>query len=232
LVAPHGPGRDLEAGQPMSGFVGVAHDATGRALRRARLYARTVGLKPLFETSPRSEALGDLFGEQTLLCGGLVGLASAVAGVMVRRGIEPAHAWFETVGQLETLARLLAGRGMRGFWDEISDCAAFGSARAAPRLFGPEFARALGEVWKDVESGRFAEEFQKRGRPRRYPREWEVLEQIDRARRGAGGAIRGGRTSGTTRGRVTRSPVARPRTVGRRGTTSRKKKGGRGGHPS
>jgi len=181
LVAPHGPGRDLETGRAMSGFVAVAHDVTGKAMARARWYARAIGLGPLHATTPRTEALGDLFGEQALLCGGIVGLASAVAEVMVRKGIPASFAWFETVSQLEQLSRLLAESGIRGFWDEISDCAAAGSASASPRLFGLQFARALESVWKDIESGKFARTFQRQGRPKSYPAAWKILEQLERA---------------------------------------------------
>ena len=182
LVAPHGPGRDLEAGRSMSGFVAVGHDASGKAMTRARAFARRLGLHPLYDTTPRSEALGDLFGEQALLCGGLLGLSAEVASVMVRHGVPASHAWYETVGQLERLSRLLAEQGVAGFWREISDCAAAGAARADRQLFGPEFARALASVWDDVESGRFARSFQGRGRPRAYPARWEILARMEKAR--------------------------------------------------
>jgi ketol-acid reductoisomerase len=185
LVAPHGPGRDLEAGLAMSGFVAVGQDGSGRAMRRARAVARALGLRPLFETTPRQEALGDLFGEQALLCGGLVGLTAEVARVMVRGGIPPSHAWLETVGQLQRLSGLLAERGIDGFWREISDCAASGAAAASPRLFGPDFARALAAVWDDIESGRFARRFEARGRPRAYPARWQVVADLERARAGS-----------------------------------------------
>lgn len=181
MVAPHGPGRDLEAGRRMSGFVAVGRDSSGKALAKARRYAKALGLDPLYETTPRSEALGDLFGEQTLLCGGLLGLVAAVTGLMVRKGLPPAHAYFETVSQLEQLSRLLAERGVKGFWQEISDCAAAGAAKAAPQLFGPEFERALEKVWNDVESGRFARTFQKQGRPRTYPAKWKILERLEQS---------------------------------------------------
>ena len=140
----------------MSGFVGVYQDHSGKALQRARLYARAVGLSPLYETTPTSEALGDLFGEQALLCGGLVGLASAVAKIMVKRGISPVHAYYETVAQLEQLSRLLAESGVEGFWNEISDCAAAGAVAATPKLFDRRFMKALERVWDDIDQGQFA----------------------------------------------------------------------------
>lgn len=240
LVAPHGPGRDLEAGRAMSGFVAVGHDSSGRALARARAYAHALGLRPLYETTPRSEALGDLFGEQTLLCGGLVGLTSAVAAVMVRKGIAASHAWFETVGQMEQLARLLAERGVQGFWQEISDCAAAGAATASGRLFGPGFARALQQVWGEIDSGRFAAGFQKRGRPRAIPAEWKILEKLEQAVRSAERSAE--RSANRTVSRPAERSVRRPATSqsnrpvrGQAETHAgrpAKKKGGRPGHPS
>ena len=188
LVAPHGPGGDLEKGLPMSGFVGVHRDQSGRALSRAGSYARLVGIDPLFETSARDEALGDVFGEQALLCGGLMGLTSAVARQMLKRGIPPANVYYETTAQLERLSRLLASEGVHGFWNAISDCAAAGSARATKRLFGRAFHPSLLGVWDEIESGRFARTLHARGRPAAIPRDWLVLDQIARA------AESGGRT--------------------------------------
>ena len=181
LVAPHGPGIDLENGVAMSGFVGTSQDFTGRARVRARAYARAIGLYPLVETTPRQEALGDLFGEQTLLCGGLAGLTAAVVRTMIKHGVKPEHAYFETVAQLRQLADLLANGGLEHFWNEISDCAAAGSAYAAPRLFNHEFKKRLDEIFEHIESGRFARRFQKTGRPKRWPADWNVLVKLERA---------------------------------------------------
>ena len=192
LVAPHGPGSDLEAGEKMSAFVAVANDRSGRAGKRARTLALSLGLGPLYDTSPRQEALGDLFGEQALLCGGLLGLTAQVSRRMIKGGVPPAHAWLETVGQLERLAGLLARGGVETFWREISDCAAAGSKAATPVLFGPGFERALDRVWKDIESGRFARRFERQGRPGAMPQLWRVLAGLEEARRAP--TKKGGRT--------------------------------------
>jgi ketol-acid reductoisomerase len=181
LVAPHGPGNELESGRPVSGFVGVHQDVTGKALRRARSYARDIGLGRLFETTPELETLGDLFGEQTLLCGGLLGLVSKVAGTMMARGVPAENAYFETIGQLEGLARLLRERGVDGFWNAISDCAAAGSAQAAPRMFDRHFDQALDEIWQAIESGKFARKFGRHGRPTSLPSQFSVLRKLERA---------------------------------------------------
>lgn len=181
MVAPHGPGIDLEKGVAMSGFIGTSQDASGKAERRARAYAGAIGLSPLIETSPRQEALSDLFGEQTLLCGGLAGLTAAVVRTMIKRGVTPEHAYFETVAQLRQLADLLAAGGLEKFWTEISDCAAAGSAWAAPRLFNADFEERLHEIFDQIETGRFARRFQKTGRPKKWPAEWNVLIDLERA---------------------------------------------------
>lgn len=199
LVAPHGPGSDLEAGARMSAFLAVANDHTGRARSRAVALARKLGLAPVFDTSPRSEALGDLFGEQALLCGGLVGLAALVSRRMVKGGIPPAHAWLETVGQLERLSALLAREGVEKFWREISDCAAAGTRAATPKLFGAAFDRSLARVWDDIESGRFAKRFEQSGRPRSMPALWTTLAQYEPRRKP--NKRKGGRT-----GRPSRKP--------------------------
>jgi ketol-acid reductoisomerase len=187
LVAPHGPGKDLERGEAVSGFIGVHIDVTGRALARARAYAQAIGLKPLYETTPKHEAMGDLFGEQALLCGGLIGLTAAVARVMVSRGVPAENAYFETVAQLPQLAALLVDAGLEGFWREISDCAAAGSAQAAPRLFGRRFESELRALWDQIESGRFARHLQRQGRPATLPASWQVLPEIERAAKKRGG---------------------------------------------
>jgi ketol-acid reductoisomerase len=70
---------------------------------------------------------------------------------------------------------------VKGFWNEISDCAAYGMAEAGPRLVDARFKRELEAVWDRIASGRFARAFQKRGRPRALPREFRILERLERA---------------------------------------------------
>jgi ketol-acid reductoisomerase len=178
LVAPHGPGEKLRSGASLSGFVGVFQDVTGTAAERARDYARAIGLSPIFPTDPRDEALGDLFGEQTLLCGGLLSLAAAVTEVMLKHGLSKENVYFETVAQLEELTHLLKGRGIDGFWREISDCAAAGAAETGPHLIDSKFRDRLEQVWQQIESGDFARRFQAQGRPAEFPSSWRVLREI------------------------------------------------------
>lgn len=181
LVAPHGPGRDLAARRPVSGFVGVHRDYTGSAWQRARAYARAIGLKPLYESTPVDEAMGDIFGEQALLCGGLLSLTAAVAEVMIKRGLSRQNAYFETVSQLDRLASLLKEGGVDRFWAEISDCAAAGARDAADRIIDSHTRRNLGRLYDRIESGAFARAFYRSGRPARMPSSWRVLKEMETA---------------------------------------------------
>jgi ketol-acid reductoisomerase len=106
---------------------------------------------------------------------------------MVARGVPAKNAYFETVAQLPQLAALLASAGPDGFWHEISDCAAAGSAQAAPRLFGREFDARLRALWDQIESGRFARHLQRQGRPAKPPASWQVLRDIEAAAKKRGG---------------------------------------------
>lgn len=187
LVAPHGPGSDLLAGRPVSGFVGVHRDTTGRALQRARTYAKAIGLRPVYPSRPEDEALGDVFGEQTLLCGGLLALTAAVAEVMLERGLAPQNVYFETVAQLDRLSALLKEGGVDRFWNEISDCAAAGAARSGPRIADGHLKRKLRGIWDEIAAGRFARRFYRDGRPAEMPAEWRVLARLERARKQRGG---------------------------------------------
>ena len=114
-------------------------------------------------------------------------ILKTVDGVMVARGVPAENAYFETVAQLPQLAALLVSAGPDGFWHEISDCAAAGSAQAAPRLFGREFDARLRALWDQIESGRFARHLQRQGRPARLPASWQVLRDIEAAAKKRGG---------------------------------------------
>jgi ketol-acid reductoisomerase len=181
LVSPHGPGSDLAASRQVSGFVGVHQDFTGKAWRRAHAYARAIGLKPVYESSAHDEAMGDLFGEQALLCGGLLTLTAAVAEIMVQRGLSKQNAYFETVAQLDRLTALLKDCGVEGFWNEISDCAAAGARDAADKIIDRRARQNLNRLYDEIASGVFAKKFYRSGRPARLPASWRVLMDLEAA---------------------------------------------------
>jgi ketol-acid reductoisomerase len=161
VVAPNAPGPHLEGassgGKSVSCFVAVANDATGRAERRARGYARTISADGdgVIPTTVKQETIGDLFGEQAVLCGGLWSLVRAGFDTLVSHGFTARHAEVEVLGQLHHLVRLLQQSGSSGFLRTISAAASFGAVESADR-FDAAHRSICESIFDEVESGRFA----------------------------------------------------------------------------
>jgi ketol-acid reductoisomerase len=161
LLAPHGPGKELRdryvQGSGMSCFLAVAQDISGNALKAGLSLAAAIGADKagIYETTFEHETLGDLFGEQTLLVGGLVGLTMAVFQTMINNGIPPENAHLETVHQLRLLASMIEDHGPAGMIERVSKTAAFGSLESMQTLFGRQFRNKLQETFDDIKTGEF-----------------------------------------------------------------------------
>jgi ketol-acid reductoisomerase len=161
LVAPLGPGqrlRELRAradGVPC--FIAVHQDASGHARAIALGLARAIGCLPAgaIETTFAAEAVGDLFGEQAVLCGGLGALLQAGVETLVAHGLKPANAYLECVYQLDLIIDLIKREGLAGMYARISATAAYGAKTAGPRVVTPATRRALKVLFRDIASGRF-----------------------------------------------------------------------------
>ena len=161
LVSPAGPGRLLErdpSRPPLAAYLAVHQDATGRAWAIAHAYARRLGLDPLWRTTVREETEVDLFGEQTVLCGGMNALVRNAFEVLVEHGYAPEIAYLECVHQLKHLADLLHERGIAGLRRSISGTALYGDITRGPRVIGPEARRAMEMILGEIRSGAFAAE--------------------------------------------------------------------------
>jgi ketol-acid reductoisomerase len=171
LVSPTGPGRLLGPAPgraPLAGYLAVHQDATGAAWARAERYARRLGLAPLRRTTVAEETEIDLFGEQTVLCGGMNALVRTAFEVLVERGYTPEIAYLECVHQLKHLADLLHERGVAGLREAISGTALYGDLTRGPRVIGPESRAAMVAILEEIRSGSFAREWRdevERGRP-------------------------------------------------------------------
>jgi len=160
LVAPLGPGKKLwelyQKGQGMTAWVAASPQ---KGFKKALAYAWGIGAtRPgAIQTTFRDEAIGDLFGEQAFLCGGLLGILLYSYQTMRRRGLSDATARLETLGQIDSLAELLKTEGPAGFIQKISPTAAFGTEKAIKRLkvLAPVFEQLFGEI----DSGRFVKEW-------------------------------------------------------------------------
>jgi ketol-acid reductoisomerase len=167
LVAPHGPGvriRELyRARKPFTAFWAVENDASGKAASIARAYAAAIGCPPkgLFKTTFREEAVGDIFGEQAVLCGGLVGLLESGFETLVDKGLSPIDAYLECVHQLDLIVDLIKRHGPAGMFERISKTAAFGSLKNKNRLFDSSMRNKMRRLYGEIESGRFARELLK-----------------------------------------------------------------------
>lgn len=173
LVSPTGPGpafrRARESGATLPAYIAVHQDASGRGREVAIDYAGRVGCGPLLDTTVREETEIDLFGEQTVLCGGLNALAGAAFETLVEHGYTPEVAYLECVHQIKYLADLLHERGVAGFRRAISGTALYGDVTRGPRVIGPAVRAVMGEILDEIRSGRFAREWLEesgQGRPR------------------------------------------------------------------
>lgn len=167
LVAPLGPGKRLRelrgSKEGVACFVAIQQGATKRARPIALALAKGIGCIPAgaIETTFAEEAVGDLFGEQAVLCGGVPALLQAGVETLVRHGADPARAYLECVYQLDLIVDLLKTDGIRGMYAQISPTAAFGARVAGPRIVTPAVRRAMDGIFRDIDSGGFMRQWVK-----------------------------------------------------------------------
>lgn len=175
LVAPHAPGVAVRekylSDRSISAFYAVEQNYSHRAQSLAFALAEGCGFRrsKLVKTTFRDEAVGDLFGEQAVLCGGLAMLITAGYETLVKHGLKPEHAYLEVAYQLDLIIALIKNYGMSGMWERISVAARYGSLLTGPRLIDKSVKKKMQTVLAEIESGRF-------------PRKLELLSDRDVAR--------------------------------------------------
>jgi ketol-acid reductoisomerase len=171
LVAPKGPGTTLRErftmGQGIPALLAVAQEreaAAGEptALELARAWATAIGCgrAGVVRTTFEAEAVTDLFGEQAVLCGGMLGLAQAAFDTLVAAGYPPALAYTECVHEIKQVADLLYARGPAGMRAAISNTAEFGTYSAAPVMVDDHVRDAMKALLDEIRSGRFTRRMQ------------------------------------------------------------------------
>ena len=161
LIAPLGPGkrlRELYGKRPgVACFFAVHHDATGRAHRVGLALAQTIGCLQTgaIETTFAEEAVGDLFGEQAVLCGGLSRLLKLGFDTLVDHGLSPEKAYLECVYQIDLIVDLVKAHGIAGMLDRISPTAGYGAVTGGPRVLADRLQRNFETLYHEIESGRF-----------------------------------------------------------------------------
>ncbi len=162
LIAPLCPGlrlrEDYLDGKPFTAFRGIDNDHSGKALQIAAAYATAIGCPEnnLFPSTFKEEAIGDIFGEQAVLCGGLVGLMESGFDTLIKKGHSRESAYLECIYQLDLLIDLVKQFGPAGMFERISKTAAFGSLKRKEFLFDSGFRQKMEALYDEIQKGRFA----------------------------------------------------------------------------
>lgn len=163
MVAPKGPGHTVRStyvnGKGVPCLVAVEQNATGNAYKLALAYIAGIGgaRAGVMETTFHDETETDLFGEQTVLCGGVVDLMRCGFEVLVEAGYEPENAYFECIHEMKLIIDLINKGGVAAMNYSISDTAEFGEYVSGPRVIPHEETKArMRAVLSDIQDGTFA----------------------------------------------------------------------------
>ena len=165
MVAPKGPGhlvrRQFEEARGVPCLMAVHQDATGNARDLVLAYASGIGggRAGIIETTFKDECETDLFGEQSVLCGGATELVRAGFETLVEAGYDPRLAYFECLHELKLIVDLMYEKGIQGMRYSISNTAEYGDMTRGPRVIGPEARAAMKKILDDIQSGEFAKEW-------------------------------------------------------------------------
>jgi len=165
LVAPKSQGdllrETVAAGGGVPGLLAVTDRSPAGTWALCAAYARAVGCLRGggWVTSFRDECVADQFGEQTVLCGGVLDLLQAAFDTLVAHGHQPANAYFECVHELKLITDLLHRYGVEGLRRRISPTAAYGGLTRGPRLIDAGVRERMAAIPTEIEDGSFAREF-------------------------------------------------------------------------
>ena len=126
-------------------LIAVHQDTTGHARDQILAYAKGIGgtRAGVIETTFKDEAETDLFGEQSVLCGGATELVRAGFETLVEAGYDPRLAYFECLHELKLIVDLMYEKGITGMRDSISNTAEYGDLTRGKRVIGPEVRKAM-----------------------------------------------------------------------------------------
>ncbi len=167
LIAPHAPGTAVRekylTGKTVSAFYAVWQNPSRKATRTAVALARAMGFerKRLIKTTFEEEAVGDLFGEQAVLCGGLAMLIRSGFETLVSHGLKPENAYLEIAYQLDLIVDLIKRHGIEGMFRRISVAARFGSLLAGPKIIDRRVRHSMDSIYEEIRSGRFSRRLNK-----------------------------------------------------------------------
>ncbi len=165
MVAPKGPGHTVRAnyeqGRGVPSLVAIHQDPSGDTLQVALAYAKGLGAgrAGIIETSFREETETDLFGEQTVLCGGLTALMTAGYETLVEAGYAPEMAYFETIHEVKLIVDLIYEGGIANMRYSVSNTAEYGDLTRGPRVIDAGVKQRMKEILEEIQNGQFPKEF-------------------------------------------------------------------------
>jgi ketol-acid reductoisomerase len=165
MVAPKGPGHMVRStyteGAGVPCLIAIHQNASGQAKDIALAYAKGIGgtRAGVFETTFKEEVETDLFGEQTVLCGGCTSLVKAGFETLVEAGYQPEMAYFECCHELKLIVDLIYKQGLLGMRKAISNTAEYGDLTVGPKLIDEKVKNKMKKALKRIQSGAFAREW-------------------------------------------------------------------------
>ncbi len=165
MIAPKGPGHlvrdEYEAGAGVPCLVAIKQDATGNAMQTALAYGAGIGgaRAGIIETTFKEETETDLFGEQTVLCGGSAALIKTGFEVLIEAGYQPEIAFFEVMHELKLIVDLYYRGGLKFMNYSVSDTAEYGGLSVGPKIITAETKKVMKEVLRRIQDGEFTKEW-------------------------------------------------------------------------
>lgn len=165
MVAPKGPGALVRSqfveGGGVPCLVAIYQDASGHAFQTAMAHAKAIGgtRAGVIETNFKEETETDLFGEQSVLCGGLSELIRAGYETLVQAGYQPEMAYFECLHEVKLITDAIFVAGISGMHRRVSDTAEYGDYTRGPRIINEESRREMQKILREIQSGEFAKEW-------------------------------------------------------------------------
>ena len=165
LVAPKGPGhivrRQFTEGKGVPALIAIYQNPSKQARKTALAWAKGVGgtRAGVLETTFKEETETDLFGEQTVLCGGASALVQAGFEVLTEAGYSPEMAYFECLHELKLIVDLMNESGIAGMRFSISETAKWGDVLVGPKIIDASVKKRMKIALKNIQSGKFAKEW-------------------------------------------------------------------------
>ncbi len=165
MVAPKGPGhivrRQYTEGKGVPTLIAIHQNPGKDAKKIALAWAKGIGgtRAGVFETSFKEETETDLFGEQTVLCGGCSALVMAGFETLVEAGYAPEMAYFECLHELKLIVDLMNESGIAGMRFSISETAKWGDVSVGPKIVDASVKKRMKAALKDIQTGKFAKEW-------------------------------------------------------------------------